>query len=308
MAQELLRSQSDGWNHALAELERFYEEVEPRGAPPADLVPAGHLFDVASIVTPPLMRELAGGYVDSAAILGRRTAELHLALAMDTSSEAFAPEPFTRDDLAALGADALGQAKRAHALLETHLDVVPADVRPTARELVERAMESLRAVHAADAGRPAEFSAARIRVHGDYHLGQVLWAEFDYYIIDFEGEPERSLEERRRKESPLKDVAGMLRSYGYAAAAALLKYAAGRADLQRLEEWAALWQRWVSAAFLRGYLGVSGTSTLIPQDPVQRARLLDLFLIDKALYELNYELNNRPDWVRIPLTGLSELL
>ena len=172
-------------------------------------------------------------------------------------------------------------------------------MQPTARGLVERAMESLRAVHAADAGRPAEFSAARIRVHGDYHLGQVLWAEFDYYIIDFE---------RRRKESPLKDVAGMLRSYGYAAAAALLKYAAGRTDLQRLEEWAALWQRWVSAAFLRGYLGVSGTNTLIPQDPVQRARLLDLFLIDKALYELNYELNNRPDWVRIPLTGLSELL
>jgi len=309
VAQELLRSQSDGWNHALAELGRFYEEVEHRGAPPAGLAPVGHLLDAAAGSTPSLLCELAGSYVDSATILGRRTAEMHLALSMDTTSAAFAPEPFTREDLAALGADALAQARRAQALLETHLETLPEDLRASARLLVGNAMESMRAVYAADAGRPAEFTATRIRVHGDYHLGQVLWSESDYYILDFEGEPERSLDERRHKESPLKDVAGMLRSYGYAAYAALLTRAAGRpADLGRLEEWASLWQRWIGAAFLRGYLGVNGVNNLIPVDPVQRARLLDLFLIDKALYELNYELNNRPDWVRIPLRGLSELL
>jgi maltose alpha-D-glucosyltransferase/alpha-amylase len=305
VAQELLRSQSDGWNHALAELGRFYEEVEHRGAPPADLAVTGRLFETAAAATPPLMCELAGSYIDSATMLGRRTAEMHLALSMDTSSEAFAPAPFTRDDLAALGADALRQAKRAQALLETHLETLPAESRDTARGLVEQAIESLRAVHASDAGRPSEFTATRIRVHGDYHLGQVLWSESDYFILDFEGEPERSLDERRHKESPLKDVAGMLRSYSYAAYAALLKRPAG---VERLDEWASLWQRWVSAAFLRGYVGVTGAITLLPQDPVQRARLLDLFMIDKALYELNYELNNRPDWVRIPLKGLSELL
>jgi maltose alpha-D-glucosyltransferase/alpha-amylase len=309
VAQELLRSQSDGWNHALAEVGRYYEEVEHRGAPPPELEATGHLFETAAASTPTVICELAGSYIDSAAILGRRTAEMHLALAMDTASEAFAPAPFSRDDLVRLGADALGQAKRAAALLESHIAALSPEVAAAARDAVERATEAMRVVHAADAGRPSEFTAARIRVHGDYHLGQVLWAESDYYILDFEGEPDRSLEERRRKESPLKDLAGMLRSYSYAAYAALLKHGSGRAgDLSRLEQWAAIWQRWVSAAFLRGYLATAGPAQFIPVDPIQRARLLDLFLIDKALYELNYELNNRPDWVRIPLRGLAELL
>jgi len=269
----------------------------------------GHLLDTAAASTPTVMCELAGSYIDSATILGRRTAEMHLALASEATSEAFAPAPFTRADLAALEADALAQARRAAALLEAPPDTLPADTAATAREIVERATETLRAAQADDVARPSEFTAARIRVHGDYHLGQVLWSESDYYILDFEGEPDRTLDERRRKESPLKDVAGMLRSYGYAAYAALLKHEAGRAgDFSRLDQWAAAWQRWVSAAFLRGYLAAAGSAQFLPVDPVRRARLLDLFLIDKALYELNYELNNRPDWARIPLRGLSELL
>jgi maltose alpha-D-glucosyltransferase / alpha-amylase len=309
VAQELLNSQADGWTHALGELGRFYEEVEHRGAAPEGIVPPGRLFDIAAAATPPLLCELAGPYVDSATLLGRRTAEMHLALGMDTTSAAFAPEPFTREDLARLEADALGQAKRAAALLESHLETVPADVASAARDAVAAALESLRASYAENSSKRPEFSAARIRVHGDYHLGQVLWSESDYYILDFEGEPERPLEERRRKESPLKDVAGMLRSYSYAAHAALLKHSAGRAgELNRLEPWAAAWERWVSAAFLRGYLAAAGPASFLPADPVQRTRLLDLFLIDKALYELNYELNNRPDWARIPLKGLTELL
>jgi maltose alpha-D-glucosyltransferase / alpha-amylase len=309
VAQELLKSQADGWTHALAELGRFYDEVEHRGAPPDDLLQPGRLLELSAAVTPRVMSELAGSYIDSAAILGRRTAEMHLALAMDTTSEAFAPEPFTRDDLARVAADAIGQGKRAAALLDSHGETLTPEVAAMGRDLVERAMAALRTVHAADASRPPEFTAARIRVHGDYHLGQVLWSESDYFILDFEGEPDRSLEERRHKESPLKDVAGMLRSYGYATYAALFAHATGRAgDQERLEHWAAVWRRWVSAAFLRGYLAAAGPATFIPADPVQRARLLDLFVIDKALYELNYELNNRPDWVRIPLRGLAELL
>jgi maltose alpha-D-glucosyltransferase/alpha-amylase len=142
--------------------------------------------------------------------------------------------------------------------------------------------------------------AVRTRVHGDFHLGQVLWSEGDFYILDFEGEPARSLDERRRKASPLKDVAGMLRSFSYAAYAGLFIRAAGRPDeVERLEPWARTWSRWAGAAFLKGYLAVAGDAPLA---------LLDLFLIEKALYELNYELNNRPDWVRIPLRGLSELV
>ena len=146
-------------------------------------------------------------------------------------------------------------------------------------------------------------------MHGDYHLGQVLWAEGDFYLLDFEGEPARPLEQRRQKESPLKDVAGMLRSFSYAAFAALFAHTQHRPSaFDRLEGWARAWQIWSSAAFLKGYLAVAEGASFLPVDPVQRATLLDLFLLDKAYYELNYELNNRPDWVRIPLHGILELV
>ena len=116
-------------------------------------------------------------------------------------------------------------------------------------------------------------------------------------------------EERRRKESPLKDVAGMLRSFSYAAYAALFAHADRRAWVfERLEPWGRAWQRWTSASFLKGYLAAAGPAPFLPADAVQRASLLDLFLLDKALYELNYELNNRPEWARIPLRGLEDLL
>ena len=146
-------------------------------------------------------------------------------------------------------------------------------------------------------------------MHGDYHLGQVLWAEGDFYVLDFEGEPGRALAERRQKESPLKDVAGMLRSFGYAAYAGLFAHTHNRqSSFDRLELWARAWKTWSSAAFLRGYLAVAEGAAFLPIDPIQRLTLLDLFLLDKAYYELNYELNNRPDWVRIPLHGSLELV
>ena len=146
-------------------------------------------------------------------------------------------------------------------------------------------------------------------MHGDYHLGQVLWAEGDFYILDFEGEPARPIEQRRRKQSPLKDVAGMLRSFSYAAHAALFAHTSARPeDLERLEPWARIWQTWTAGAFLRGYLKAAGTALFIPANPAQRDSLLELFVLDKALYELNYELNNRPDWVRIPLWDITELI
>src|SRR5262249_16089682 len=166
----------------------------------------------------------------------------------------------------------------------------------------------LRLLH--DAGgseRPLEVTAARTRIHGDYHLGQVLWSESDFYLLDFEGEPARPIEERREKESPLKDVAGMLRSFSYAAYLALLG-TDGSGEIAMLEPWAEVWQCWVGAAFMKGYLATAGTAAFLTVDHVQRSRLLELFLLDKALYELNYELNNRPDWARIPLRGLAELL
>ena len=290
---EFVASQGDGWSHALAELKRFYEEVQHRGDPPVDLLPAGR-GPHADRPTPHGIKELAGAYMDSAQILGRRTAELHVALASDTTSAVFAPEALTREDIARQAADSLGQ-------LQAVIQTIPTKVA----ERLERKLATVRDAQGADALNPA---SARIRIHGDYHLGQVLWSESDYYILDFEGEPARPLDQRRRKQSPLKDVAGMLRSFSYAAYAALFAHSAGHADtFARLEPWARVWILWTSAAFERGYLAAAAGAPFLPADPVQRRALLELFLIDKALYEVQYERNNRPDWVRIPLRGLEEL-
>jgi maltose alpha-D-glucosyltransferase/alpha-amylase len=308
VAQQFVPSQADGWSHALAQVGRFYDETEQRAATLPEASANRHLFELAGEPTPQVICDLTGAYIDSAAVLGRRTAELHLALSSDTRTESFAPEPFTTDDVSRLLADAAGQVEKARALLADGASL-PAEVSAPARDIIERAGRKLHALHDAHAARPIEFTASRTRVHGDYHLGQVLWSESDFYILDFEGEPARPLETRRQKESPLKDVAGMLRSFSYAAHAALVTHNLGTwSDVERLEPWARIWERWAGASFLKGYLAAAGHAPFLPVDPAQRAMLLDLFLLDKALYELNYELNNRPDWVRIPLKGLAELL
>jgi maltose alpha-D-glucosyltransferase/alpha-amylase len=294
VAHEFVPSQADAWSHALEELGRFYDEVRHAADPTADLLPRERVT-VAAPPIPAHISDRAGAYVDSAKLLGRRTGELHVALASDSASPAFASEPFTQDDLQRLVANAAAELQRVRTL-------VTSDV--TAR--LERRLTAMRDARGADAINPA---SARIRIHGDYHLGQLLWAESDYYILDFEGEPARPLDERRRKESPLKDVAGMLRSFSYAAYAALFALSdRQRETFSRLEPWAHVWIYWTSAAFLRSYASVPGSLSLLPSDPVQRALLLDLFLIEKALYELRYELNTRPEWVRIPLRGLEDLL
>ena len=211
-----------------------------------------------------------------------------------TSNPDFSAEPFTKDDVARVAAQAVGELQTVRAALD-----------PVVFERVERALHGFRQ---GQNGQPMRLTTARIRIHGDFHLGQVLWSEGDFYLIDFEGEPARTIGERRQKDSPLKDVAGMLRSFSYAAYAALFAHAAGRpGEVDRLEPWARAWQSWVGASFLRGYMATAGAAPFIPDDPAHRAALLELFLIDKALYELQYELNTRPDWVRIPLRGLTEL-
>ena len=152
----------------------------------------------------------------------------------------------------------------------------------------------------------------RTRLHGDYHLGQVLYTGADFLIIDFEGEPARPLSERRRKGSPIQDIAGMLRSFHYAPYAVLFGQAPGfvfgAEQIAALEPWAGLWHRWVSAAFLETYLATAGEPPFLPRSRAQLAALLDAFLLDKAVYELNYELNNRPAWVQIPVEGVLQLL
>jgi trehalose synthase-fused probable maltokinase len=308
VAQQFVSSQSDGWTHALGELGRFYDEVQHAGDPAEALHQPVHLLELAA--RPRLRRSRPDRrHIDSAQLLGRRTAELHLALSGDTTTAPFAPASFTREDIARLVAEGFAQITRARTLLHSPPETVSPEVVSATRDLLDRADRALHKMRDDYRMHALDVTTAKIRIHGDYHLGQVLWSEGDFYILDFEGEPARPLEERRQKESPIKDVAGMLRSFSYAAHAALFAHVAGpAAGFERLEPWGRVWERWAGAAFLKGYLAAAGSAPFIPADPAMLSTLLDLFLLDKALYELNYELNNRPDWVRIPLHGLKELL
>jgi maltose alpha-D-glucosyltransferase / alpha-amylase len=295
LMQQVIESQGDGWTHATGEVGRFYEHVEVRPRPSND-APARYSA-LAEAPVPPIARDTIGAYLGTAATLGRRTAEMHLALASDASDPAFAPEPFTAEDLTGVSLDATAQALIALASLER--------LGAGAELLVQRQ----RLIDAVRTPPAFAFSASKIRVHGDYHLGQVLWSEGDFYILDFEGEPARPLVQRRMKQSPLKDVAGMVRSFSYAAYAGLFAHTAGRPQaFDALVPWAELWHTWTTAAFLRGYLDTAGAALFVPQQPDQRDELLRFFVLDKALYELNYELNSRPDWLRIPLSGILRLL
>jgi maltose alpha-D-glucosyltransferase/alpha-amylase len=163
-----------------------------------------------------------------------------------------------------------------------------------------RIEERLRVIQA----RPIE--AVRIRTHGDLHLGQVLFTGDDFVLIDFEGEPARPLRERRYKRHPLRDVAGMLRSFSYAAESALRTGSSRSQDTERVRPWGVAWATWVGAAYLAGYLEVAGA--LVPAEPGLRRMLLDFYVMEKCIYEIGYELNNRPDWLPIPMRGLLELV
>jgi len=152
-------------------------------------------------------------------------------------------------------------------------------------------------------------SAMKIRIHGDYHLGQVLFTGKDFTIIDFEGEPARSLSERKLKRSPFRDIAGMIRSFHYAAFACLLKNPAVRPeDILFLQPWLKIWVHFVANLFLDSYLKTVGNAIFIPKKREELNILLQSFLLDKAIYELGYELNNRPEWLMIPLRGIKDIL
>jgi maltose alpha-D-glucosyltransferase/alpha-amylase len=190
-------------------------------------------------------------------------------------------------------------------LLRTQLNRLPADARDEARQVLELEPQI---AHALRSFLNRRLTTTRIRVHGDYHLGQVLYTGHDFVIIDFEGEPSRTLYERRLKRLALRDVAGMLRSFHYASQAALRSDQITSEMLPRMQPWARFWVDCVSVAFLRSYLATAGTASFVPQTPADLELQLTTMLLEKALYELRYELNSRPDWVRIPLRGIRDLV
>jgi len=242
-----------------------------------------------------------GGYLALVRTLGTRTAELHIALGKAASDPAFRPEPATQVDVAAWCARAREQAMHTLDRLAQRLAALPAGVRADAEQVLTRrnAIASRLADCSGAVGKPL------IRIHGDYHLGQVLLVQNDFVITDFEGEPARPLAERRRKQSPLKDVAGMLRSFDYAMHSAVRRVSADRPDLvPALLPLAQRWQSEAVRAYLEAYRATMSLSALLPDEPAVQA-VLDFFVMEKALYELAYELDNRPDWVAIPLRGIA---
>jgi maltose alpha-D-glucosyltransferase/alpha-amylase len=304
MLQGLVENQGDGWKWTLEELRRYYERCGSLEMLPAMDRPASP-FDLSETDLPDSAVEQIGIYYDSAMALGRITAELHIALASFASDPAFAPEPFGPGDSDRLAAEFSEHAASVFDTLKDNLARLPDELLESASLVLNLRRKLLRRF--ADI-RQMALDCVKMRVHGDYHLGQVLHVANDFVILDFEGEPARTMEERRAKQSPLKDVAGMLRSFSYAAHSSLLTYAArGPDEAARLEPCARSWEGIVSAAFLRTYRATAAGAPFLPMQDTVFRRLLEAFLLDKALYELRYELNNRPTWVGIPLWGILSL-
>jgi maltose alpha-D-glucosyltransferase/alpha-amylase len=305
MLQGFVANQGDGWTLSLEELNRYYENCATVAFPEDGVASAGDLMGLAGHEPSQLAREYVGISLDSAAKLGQRTAELHLALASATTDPAFAPEPLAASDVQNLLADLRTEATRVFDLLKDSVAGLPDDLIDQAGLVLSRRRQILDSFRLPPGDQPL---GQRIRIHGDYHLGQVLQVKTDYVILDFEGEPARPIGDRRAKQSPLKDVAGMLRSLGYAAYASLISYTGRRPeDWESLEPWARLWESSLGAEFLRAYCDRAEGSQFLPADEESFRKLLAIFLMDKALYELSYELNNRPAWVRIPLMGILSL-
>ena len=282
LVQKYVFNQGSAWDYTLNYLDRFYEDATREAPSPAAV-------------------DLHDGYAALVRTLGRRTAELHAAFARSKGDPAFDPVPLTAADVAALTDGLRTQATEALDRLARRRDSLPESARADADRLLaqrERLLERI-AGHASDRGE-----GAKTRVHGDYHLGQVLMVQNDFVITDFEGEPTRTMEERARKQSPLKDVAGMLRSFDYAMHAALFKFVAGRPDARETVAAAGRqWQAQATTAFLDGYEEVARAAGL-GSARAQAQSLLEIFVLEKVVYELRYEVDNRPDWVRIPLNGL----
>ncbi|MGV3531221.1 MAG: putative maltokinase [Chthoniobacteraceae bacterium] len=299
LALGLVPNEGDAWSYALKEVRRFYERVLEAGVggeAPAPITLFGN-GEPSSV-----LRKMIGDFYPRVEQLGTRTGEMHAALGSDASQAEFAPEPFSEADQRALGESLTASIERLTDSMSTGAHPVGTGTNRLVSDLIARRDQLLE--RARDiASTP--ISTEKIRTHGDYHLGQVLNTGTDFVIIDFEGEPQRSLAERREKRSPLRDVAGMLRSFHYAAHSDLEEFPEERAAL---EAWAEAWSAACSQAFLRAWLRATEGASFRPHSAEETQRLLDAFLLEKAIYEVGYELNNRPTWLPIPLRGILRLI
>lgn len=276
IAQPFLPDMVEGWVKTLEAVRELYDQI--------------HEADIAEDRRV-LTEERAADMLETIAELGDATAGLHIALTREETEPDFVPETIQLEDLVEWSDSALVSLAR-------ELEVNP-DIEPLAEAVKER-LEALRTVD--DPGM-------KTRIHGDYHLGQVLYGQRGWMLIDFEGEPARTLEERRAKQSPLRDVAGMIRSFSYATLQVLFERAEPDTDeWQRLQPWAECFESLAVERFLHAYLSRAHEGTFIPAARENLTTMLDAFVLDKALYELGYERSHRPGWIRIPMQGITRVL
>jgi len=308
LAIEFVPNQGDAWNYTRDGIDRFFETILVESDAPETLgkIPSS-LLDIRPAEIPDAFLERVDGFfLEMMELLGRRTGELHRAFAAEQSDPAFAPEPFSKLYQRSLYQSLRSLTRRVTGTIRKGRTRLPAEMRTTAEEFLAREGEILERFGGITA---TKIDARKIRIHGDYHLGQVLFTGRDFMIIDLEGEPARTLSERRLKFSAFRDVAGMLRSFHYAIYSRYLETVEIRPeDGERLRGWIRPWYTLVGGTFLHGYLeSVAGTS-FVPRDRDAIATALEIFLLEKAVYEVGYEANNRPDWLQIPLDGIAFVL
>jgi maltose alpha-D-glucosyltransferase/alpha-amylase len=296
MLQGYITNAGDAWTYSLDEAAGYFERILSR----KDEI---KLPEASS-----LMQDLVGGmYPEMVSLLGKRTAELHIALGTLSGEESFEPEPFSTHYQRSLYQSMQGLVRKTMQLLSRNLKNIPEVIRGEAESVLAAEGKILKLMQGSILQK--KISTVKTRIHGDYHLGQVLYTGKDFMIMDFEGEPARPLSERRLKHSPLKDVAGMIRSFHYAAHGPLFLRASFRTeDVPFLESWIGPWCNYIGGVFLDAYLSSAAAAPFIPKEIEESQSLLYFFLMEKAVYELFYELNNRPDWAIIPVKGINYIL
>jgi maltose alpha-D-glucosyltransferase / alpha-amylase len=301
-----VESEMDGWTLMIEQIAIFAEQALADTIPEECLKPpAGTLSDLRHAPAPEAFQNLAGYSFGLARQLGQKTAEMHLMLGDEDRDPAFMPEGFTPFHQRSVFQSFRNLTDRVMNLLRQSRGKFEGETQTLVDE-VSRAESRIYEVFSFM--KDERIDALRVRVHGDYHLGQVLFTGAEFYIVDFEGEPARGIGERRLKRSPLKDVAGMIRSFEYAAEFYLKERLLREEDRAHLEPCLKVWAKWAGLEFVNGYLETMGASEFIPRDLRQIDRLLKIFVLEKALYEVGYELRNRPDWVDIPLKGVLEIV
>ncbi|MFZ4524243.1 MAG: maltose alpha-D-glucosyltransferase [Chlorobium sp.] len=304
--QNYVQNEGDAWQLSLGHVQRYYDDLRVKIKAGVAL-PALSALSGTPVQLPEIMHELIGGvYLSIIEKLAERTADMHLSLASLDNDPAFVPEAFTTLYQRSIYQAMCEQVKRAVILIRELMPKLPAGQQELATLFVQKQKQILQQF---DPIRLEKIDALKIRIHGDYHLGQVLFTGKDFVIIDFEGEPSRPLSERKIKRSVFRDISGMLRSFDYAAYNVLQSHSIIHPEERAgLEPWADRWSFFVGQHFIDSYFEKTRGSNIVPAEPKQREHLLRGYLMNKAIYELNYELNNRPEWASIPLKGILKIL